>query len=63
MHFLGGLLLVIVIFWLATRVAGPKAGLAVIDNIDTTKSNHGNAFAFGLDQASKFLDSFVAHIG
>ena len=27
MHFLGGLLLVIVIFWLATRVAGPKAGV------------------------------------
>jgi predicted benzoate:H+ symporter BenE len=27
MHFLGGLLLVIVVFWLATRVAGPKAGV------------------------------------
>jgi hypothetical protein len=26
-HFLGGLLLVIVIFWLASRVAGPKAGV------------------------------------
>ena len=27
MHFLGGLLLVLVIFWLATRVAGPKEGV------------------------------------
>jgi hypothetical protein len=27
MHLLGGLLLVMVIFWLATRVAGSKAGV------------------------------------
>jgi hypothetical protein len=27
MHFLGGLLLVAVIFWLTCRVAGPKAGV------------------------------------
>jgi hypothetical protein len=27
MHFLGGLLLVLVIWWLATRVAGPRAGV------------------------------------
>jgi hypothetical protein len=27
MHFLGGLLLVLVIWWLATRVAGPIAGV------------------------------------
>jgi predicted benzoate:H+ symporter BenE len=27
MHFLGGLMLVLVIAWLATRVAGPKAGV------------------------------------
>ena len=27
MHFLGGILLVAVIWWLASRVAGPKAGV------------------------------------
>ncbi|HET7880938.1 MAG TPA: hypothetical protein VFL55_08630 [Acetobacteraceae bacterium] len=27
MHFLGGLILVLVIAWLATRVGGPKAGV------------------------------------
>lgn len=44
MHFLGGLILVGVIFWLACRVAGPKAGVgaAAATTVALVLLNHHN---------------------
>ena len=45
MHFIGGVLLVAVIWWLATRVAGPKAGVgaAVVTTAALIMLNSGES--------------------
>ena len=44
MHVIGGILLVAVIFWLATRVAGPKAGVgaAAVTTVALVLLNSGH---------------------
>ena len=44
MHLIGGILLIAVIFWLATRVAGPKAGVgaAAVTGVALLMLNSGH---------------------
>lgn len=44
MHILGGILLIAVVFWLASRVAGPKAGVgaAAVTTVALVLLNSGH---------------------